>query len=341
MRVVIISRHGPPATLKVEERPTPDPGRGQVRIAVRAIGVNFADVLARQGLYPEAPKPPFVPGYEVAGVVDQIGEAVQEVRVGDRVAAMTRFGGYAEQVLVPADQLFPIPASLTFEEAAAIPVNFATAHVCLYGTGAVGAGDRVLIHAAAGGVGSAAVQLGRLAGVTLFGTASSEEKLAVLRQWGVHHPINYRERNFVAEVRRLTHGEGVDVILDPNGGPALRAEYRLLRPGGRLVVFGIATVAGGGRLRALYTFLRTPFFHTLQLLSQSKSVCGVNLLQLSRRRDRMRRTMEEVLSLAADGRIQPHIGATFPLHQAAEAHALLESRQSIGKLVLTTSAEAK
>jgi NADPH:quinone reductase-like Zn-dependent oxidoreductase len=338
MRVVTISRYGPPATLRLEKRPEPEPKKEQVRIRVHAIGINFADVLARQGLYPEAPKPPFVPGYEVAGVVDAAGAAVTDLAIGDRVVAMTRFGGYSEQAVVHSDQAFRIPESLSFEEAAALPVNYATAYHCLYNTGSLEAGDRVLIHAAAGGVGSAAVQLALLAGVTLFGTASSEKKLALLRDWGVHHPINYRERDFVAEVKELTSGEGVDVILDPNGGPAIRREWRLLRPGGRLVLFGIASASGRGRLRALLTMLRTPFFHSLQPLSQSKSLCGVNLLQIAKRRDVIRRIFERVLLFASEGRVKPVIGATFPLARAAEAHAHLESRQSVGKLLLVTEA---
>lgn len=335
MRVVAISRHGPPGVLHVEERPVPEAGEGRVRIAVRAVGVNFADVLARQGLYPEAPKPPFVPGYEVAGVIDAVGEGVSGVKPGDRVVAMTRFGGYAEYVAVSADQVFPIPPALDFTQAAAIPVNFVTAYLCLHGTGWVESGDRVLIHAAAGGVGSAAVQLARLQEATLFGTAGSQEKLALLREWGVQHPINYREQDFIEEARRLTNGEGVDVILDPIGGPRLRHEWRLLRPGGRLVLYGIASVSGRGRLGAALTFLRLPLFHPLQALGQSKSLCGVNLARFSRRRQRVRQMMERLLGMASEGKIKPHVGRIYRLDQAAEAHSLLESRQSVGKLILT------
>src|SRR5215207_3535737 len=191
MRVVVLTGHGGPEVLQVQERPDPSVGAGEVRIAVKAAGINFADTMARVGLYPDAPKPPCVLGYEVSGEIESVGEGVESVKEGDRVVAGVRFGGQAELVSVPADQVLPLPDRLSFEQGAAVPVNFATAYCALFIMGGLSRGDRVLIHAAAGGVGTAAVQLARHREAEIFGTASAAKHDA-LRELGVAHPIDYR-----------------------------------------------------------------------------------------------------------------------------------------------------
>ena len=230
MRAVVITRHGPPEVLEVRELPDPPVGDGEVRIAVKAAGINFADTLARIGLYPDAPKVPCVVGYEVAGEIESVGEGVDSHKVGDRVVAGTRFNGQAELVTVPAEQALPLAKQVSFEEGAAFPVNYSTAYAALVVMGGLKPGERVLIHAAAGGVGTAATQIARGIGAEIFGTASASKHDAI-REQGVDHPIDYRNLDFEQEVRRITGGEGVDVIMDALGPTSFRKDYRLLRPG--------------------------------------------------------------------------------------------------------------
>ena len=250
MRAVWITRSGGPEALEVRETADPEPGPGQVRIRVRAAGLGFAEVMAAQGLYPDAPKPPCVLGYEVSGVVDAVGPGGQELAPGQRVLAMTHFGGHADVVCVPAEQALPIPDAMSFEVAAALPVAYLTAYHLLFRAAVVRPGERVLVHMAAGGVGLAVLQLCRtVENLEIFGTASAA-KHDVLRAEGCAHPIDYHATDYAAEVRRLTGGEGVDIVLDPLGGPDWRKGLKLLRPGGRLVAFGFANLASGPRRRA-------------------------------------------------------------------------------------------
>jgi NADPH:quinone reductase-like Zn-dependent oxidoreductase len=303
---------------------------------VRASGVNFADVSARLGVYPDAPPPPCVVGYEVSGVVDQVGGNVHSLKAGDRILALTRFGGYADTVAVPADQVFPMPAAMGFEEAAAIPVNYLTAILMLRNFGNVREGDRVLVHAAAGGVGMAAIQLCRIAGAEVIGTASAS-KHATLKQMGVAHCIDYRTEDFDEGVRRVTNGRGVDIALDATG--AFRKSYRCLAPLGRLVCFGLSQASSGmgpSRLRALLAVAQLPFFHPIKLMNDNKAVIGVNLGHLWDHIGMLRREMMGILADYDGGRIKPVVGKTFPLVEAAKAHRFMQERQNIGKVVLTS-----
>ena len=230
MRAVVITKHGGPEVLQVQERPDPSVGAGEVRIAVKAAGINFADTLARTGLYPDSPKVPCVVGYEVAGEVESVGDGVESVKPGDRVLAGTRFNGQAELVTVQENMVYKLPERLSFEEGAAFPVNYATAQAGLVVMGGLKQGERVLIHAAAGGVGISATQIAKRIGAEVFGTASASKHDAI-REQGVDHAIDYRSQDYVAEVRRLTDGEGIDVAFDALGPSSFRKDYRLLRPG--------------------------------------------------------------------------------------------------------------
>ncbi|HUE30921.1 MAG TPA: medium chain dehydrogenase/reductase family protein [Verrucomicrobiae bacterium] len=336
MRSVWITRTGPPEALEVRDGPDPVPGPGQALVRVRATGVNFADVMARLGLYPDAPPRPCVVGYEVAGTIERLGPGTNgALATGQHVIALTRFGGYAEAVAVPAAQLFPMPARMSFEEGAAIPVNYLTAVLMLRHFGNVKRGERVLVHAAAGGVGQAAIQLCRIAGAEVIGTASAA-KHAQLREAGVAHAIDYRTQDFEAEVRRVTGGRGVDIVLDATG--AFRKSYRCLAPLGRLVCFGLsgaATGMGPSRLGAVKRLATLPWFHPIRLMNDNRAVIGVNLGHLWDRVDLLR---DEMLSLLADyeaGRIQPVVGKTFPLAEAAAAHRFIQERKNVGKVILT------
>src|ERR1051325_10569202 len=276
MRQVVIARHGGPEVMEVREAPDPTPGDGEVRIRVRAAGVNFADILARIGLYPDAPKPPVVVGYEVAGIVDATGPGTPRFHPGDRVVALTRFRGYSTHVVAPVDFVFPLPDRLSDAEGAALPVNYLTALIALYRMANISAGETVLIHGAGGGVGIAATQLARLRRANIIGTASAAKHDA-LRAFGVAHAIDYRTSDVAREVRRLTNDRGVDVVLDPIGGRSFATSYRLLAPLGRLVIYGVSAVAGGERRswwRAARTIVQMPTFKPLALLNQNRGVFG-------------------------------------------------------------------
>ena len=338
MRQVVIVRHGAPEVLQSREAADPVPGAGEIRIAVRAAGVNFADVLARLGLYPDAPKPPVVVGYEVSGVVDAIGPGVATHRTGDRVVALTRFGGYADRAIVPADLAFAIPGQLDHASAAAIPVNYLTAHIALRRMANLAAGETVLVHGAGGGVGIAATQIAKLRGATVLGTASASKHEAI-RAIGVDHAIDYRRGDIVGDVRRLTNGRGVDVVLDPIGGRSFADSYRLLAPLGRLIIYGVSSMAGGERrslLRALTVLVQMPRFKPLSLMNRNRGVFGLNVGHLWDERARLAEAMRQVLDDVAAARLRPIVARTFPLERADDAHRFLQTRSNIGKVVLTT-----
>jgi len=266
VRALVTTEKGGPEVLRIEERPDLAPGPGDVRVAVRAAGVNFADLMARQGLYPDAPKLPAVVGYEFAGVVDAAGEGVEGTAVGDRVLGGSRFGGYAEQVVTGAGNVMALPEDWSFEEGAALPVNYGTAYAGLVRYGSVQDGERILVHAAAGGVGIAATQIAGVLGAEVFGTASAGKHDAV-RGFGVAHPIDYRSKDFVREVRRLA-GEKrpLDLVMDAVGGNSFRKSFSLLRAGGRLVCFGASSAVTGDTRSiptAIKSLVQTPVFHPL------------------------------------------------------------------------------
>jgi NADPH:quinone reductase-like Zn-dependent oxidoreductase len=333
---VWITKSGPPEVLEVRDGPDPEPKDGEVLIRVRGSGVNFADVMARLGLYPDAPPRPCVVGYEVAGTVERLGNGVNgRFTVGQRVVALTRFGGYAEAVSVPERQVFPLPEAMSFEAGAAVPVNYLTAVLMLRHFGNVHAGERVLVHAAAGGVGIAAIQLCKLAGAEVIGTASPS-KHEVLRAMGVRYAIDYRTQDFEKEVKRITDGRGVDIVLDATG--SFRKSYRCLAPLGRLVCFGISGASTGvspNRLAAVRRLVTLPWFHPIALMNANKAVIGVNLGHLWDRIDMLRREMLGLLADCASGHLEPRVGKTFPLIEAAAAHRYIQERQNVGKVILT------
>jgi NADPH:quinone reductase-like Zn-dependent oxidoreductase len=339
MRQIVITRHGPPDVLQPREGPDPVPGPGEVRIAVRAAGVNFADLLARVGLYPDAPKPPCVVGYEVCGYIDAVGAGVTTRRIGDRVLALTHFGGYSDTVIVPAPHCYVVPARLSDAAAAAVPVTYLTAIVALYRLAAIEPGDTVLIHGAAGGVGIAAIQLARLRRAVIIGTASAAKHAAV-RGFGADHVIDYRHADVVAEVRRLTNNRGVDVVLDPFGGGSVRQSYRLLAPLGRLVVFGVSRAVPGERRswwQAARTMIAMPVFLPISLMNQNRGVLGLNLGRLWDEAARLDAMMQVLLPELESGRLEPIVSREFPLDRASDAHRFIHERRNIGKVVLTTS----
>jgi NADPH:quinone reductase-like Zn-dependent oxidoreductase len=336
MRHVVITRTGGPEVLQAADAPDPIPREGEVRIAVRAAGVNFADIMARLGLYPDAPPLPAVVGYEVAGVVDAIGSPDVPFRPGDRAFAFTRFRGYSTSVVVPVSFVYPTPAALSDVEAAAIPVNYLTAYVALETLAHIGAGETVLIHGAGGGVGIAATQLAKQRSATVIGTASAA-KLDAIRALGVDHPID-RQRDVPEEVRRLTAGRGADVVLDPIGGRSARTSYEMLAPLGRLVLYGASSLASGERRslwRVAQTLMTMPSFGMLSLMNKNRGVFGLNLGHLWSESARLRAAADVLMTGFAAGHLRPVVAKTFLLERAADAHRYIQSRANIGKVVLT------
>ena len=331
MRGVVITRHGGPEVLEVQERPDPVLGGGQVRIEVAAAGINFADVMARIGLYPDAPKPPCIVGYEVAGTVIEAAEDAGGLEPGMRVLAGTMFGGYASQVVVPATDVVALPDALSFEQGAAIPVNYATAWAGLIGYGSLRAGERVLVHSAGGGVGIAATQLAKHVGAEVYGTASPG-KHARIRELGVDHAIDYTSPGWERGLPQF------DVVLDAVGGPSFRRSYGLLRAGGRLVAFGASAVISGERrnlVTAARAAVRMPRFNMIKQMSESKAVIGLNMLSLWKDRGTLRPWIEPLEQLLADGIVAPVVAGSFPFERAGEAQTMIVERRNVGKVVLT------
>ncbi|WP_232702015.1 quinone oxidoreductase family protein [Halobacterium wangiae] len=321
MQTIEVTEFGDDDVLARVERDRPEPGPGEVLIDVEAAGVNFADVMQRRGHYHGGPEPPYVPGMEAAGTVAAVGDGADR-EVGERVVAMVGGGGYAEYVTAPALALFDVPESMSFAEAAGFPVQFLTAHHCLHDWGGLDADESVLVHAAAGGVGTAAVQLADHHGAEVFGTASTAEKLALAERLGCDHPINYTEVEFSEVTHDLTDGAGIDLVLDGVGGETFRESVDALSHFGRVVAYGAASGEPGT-------------VDTATLLFGNKSVEGFHLGQaMERDPERVYAAVPELSALLRDDVLEVVVGQTFDLADAAEAHRALENRETTGKVVL-------
>ena len=336
MRAIVTTANGDVRVMKVEERPDPVAGKDQVVVRVKAAGLNFADILARQGLYPDGPAKPCVMGYEVSGIVDSAGSNVNQDFVGKAVIAMTRFNGQAELVAVPATQVFEKPDSLSFEQAAAIPVNYLTAWALLVVMGGLRKDEAVLIHNAGGGVGLAALDIAKHIGAKTFGTASAS-KHEFLKTRGLDHSIDYRNQDWLPVLLDLTEGRGVELVIDPLGGESWKKSYRALRATGRMGVFGMSVASASGirgKLRALKAIVQMPRFNPLGLMNRNKGVFGLNLGHMWREGEKVRSWTEEVMRGVAAGWIRPHVDRAFSFDDIADAHRYMEERRNIGKVVL-------
>ncbi|HEV8140281.1 MAG TPA: medium chain dehydrogenase/reductase family protein [Pyrinomonadaceae bacterium] len=336
MRAIITTANGDVSVMRVEERPDPTPAKGEVLIRVKAAGLNFADILARQGLYPDGPPKPCVMGYEVSGVVESVGEGVDRNRVGQSVIAMTRFNGQAELVAVPEAQVFEKPDKLSFEAGAAIPVNYLTAWALLVVMGGLQKDEAVLIHNAGGGVGLAALDIARHIGAKTFGTASPS-KHQFLKERGLEHAIDYRNQDWLPVLLELTKGRGVELVIDPLGGKNWEKSYRALRATGRMGMFGMSVASASGirgKLRALKAIAQMPRFNPIKLINRNRGVFGLNLGHMWGEGEKVARWTQEIMRGVAEGWVRPHVDRAFSFEQIIDAHRYMEERKNTGKVVL-------
>jgi NADPH2:quinone reductase len=324
MKAVLCKAYGPPESLVVEDMPTPTPGKGQVRVGVHACGVNFPDTLIIQGSYQFKPPLPFSPGGEVAGVVQALGDGVTGFKVGDRVIAATTWGGYAEEVLAEAGRLIPMPDAMGFETAAAFTLTYGTSHHALKDRAQLQPGETLLVLGAAGGVGLAAVELGKAMGARVIAAASSEEKLALCTAHGADATINYQTEDLRARIKALTDGRGIDVVYDPVGGDLSEPALRSMAWNGRFLVVGFAA----GRIPSLP--LNLP-------LLKGCAIVGVFWGAFTRNEPaRNAANLQELLQWWQQGRLKPHVSAVYPLARAVDALNDLVQRRVQGKAVLVT-----
>jgi NADPH2:quinone reductase len=338
MKAAVLVSHGKASeSFEIRELPRPEPRAGQVLIEVEASGLNFADVLARLGKYKDAPAPPSVIGYDVCGRVSSWGEGVEGLEKGQRVVALTRFGGYAEYALADARGLIHVDDKMDATEATALATQYCTAYYAAADITNLFPGERVLVHAAAGGVGTALVQWAKHRGCEVYGTAGSEKKLEYLREQGVDHPINYRENDWWEEVKRITGDDKrLDAIFDPIGAKYVKIGFNLMGSGGRFVTFGASSFTNANNFFTKFKLgMQFGFYHPAKFLMSNKSMLGVNMLRLADHKpDAFSRVSQAVSQYAKEGVFKPTAGGTFPADQIAEAHDFLESRKSIGKVAV-------
>ncbi len=339
MRQVWITKAGRPEVLQVKEAPDPTPQPGELRIRVEASGVNFADILARLGIYPDLPGLPAVVGYEVGGSVDAVGPGVEPHWLGRDVFAATRFGGYADVLCVPANQVFLRPAGMSAQEGAALPVNYLTAWQLVVVMGGLKAGETMLVHSAGGGVGIAATQIAKHIGARVIGVASAWKHVE-LERLGADHLLDARQCDLEKTVLDITEGRGVELVLDPIAGASFKRSFRMLSPTGRLGMFGVSSFVNA-KERDLFNVVKalfnTPLFQfmPMTLINANKGAFGVNLGRMWGETDRLRLWAEELRGLWEKGAIRPRIDKTFSLEDAHLAHHHLQDRKNIGKVLLT------
>ena len=337
MRSIYLSKKGTgEEAFDIKEVEKPKPNASEVQIEVECFGLNFADVMSRRGLYGDAPKMPFVPGYEVVGKIREVGEGVGKDWLGKRVVAFTRFGGYSEYVTTPLMACAEI-GDMVAGEAASIAVQYATAYYMAKDAINLHQGDIVMIHAGAGGVGTALIQLCKMQGCTVIANAGSDEKLQYMLDQGADHVINYRKEDYLDVIPTLTKGVRLAATFNPIGGKTYKKDMKLIGAGGKVILFG-GSERIGKKWKGLATFnfiRKMGLMMPIGLVMISKSVMGVNMLKIGDERPEiLRRCMENVITLVTNGKLKPYVGGRFKFDEIGKAHDLLESRKSIGKLVV-------
>ena len=337
MKAAVVTHYGGPDVLEIREAPIPRPAPDQVLVRVRAIGLNFADVLGRFGVYPGTPEPPFIPGLEFSGDVVAIGGTVTHFRGGERVMGYSRLGSHAEYVAVAQDYLTTMPAGMSYELGASFLVTNLSAYHGVVRLANTRKGERLLIHAGAGGVGLAVIQLGKHIGAEVFATVGSPEKMELARRHGADHVINYTTHDFEKRIRVLTHRYGVDVVMDSVGGEVFKKSWDLLAQMGRYILYGIAAVSGTGSLSKVKALKVLSFMKPIfpqNLMGANKSIFGFNLGTLRGKEEYFRETATEIQRLYELGVLKPLIGSVFPFDRIVDAHRALQTRNSVGKVVV-------
>lgn len=338
MRAFVLTKHGDArSAFELQEKPDLEPGASDVVVEVEAFGLNYADIMARNGLYKDAPPLPSIIGYEAAGRIVKVGKSVQHLKVGMRVAAFCRFGGYATQILAPEDGVVPIPEDMDVGVALALMVQYSTAWYCAEYAMTIMPGDHVLVQAAAGGVGTALVQMAKRRGAIVYGTGGSQAKLDYLKTLGVDFPINYNKEDFFDKITGLRGEKGLDIVFDSLGGKAFKQGYKLLGKGGRIVGFGNASRTGAGAniitdIKTLFGFGR---YWAAFLLMDSRAVIGCNMLRVADHRPQvLQHCMKSVVEATTIGEFTPTVGKVFQYTELAEAHEFVEQRKSMGKVIV-------
>jgi NADPH2:quinone reductase len=338
LKAAVVSHYGGPEVLTIRDMQTPTPLPKEILVRIQAIGLNFADIFGRFGVYPGTPKPPFIPGLEFAGDVVKIGAEVKRFQGGERVMGYCRQGSHAEFVAVDESFAVTLPLLMSYEIGASFLATYLSAYHGIIRLANLRRGEKLLVHAAAGGVGISTVQLAKHIGAEIFGTAGSAEKLSLARDQGADHVINYNEGDFAEEIRSLTNGYGVDVVMDSVGGEVYKKSWQLLAQMGRYILYGVSAVTGKGALSKIkaarvFSFMKPIFPQSL--LHANKGLFGFNLGTLRGKENYFFEAVTELLKLYEQGTLRPLIGKIFPFDQIVEAHQYLQSRQSVGKVIVT------
>ena len=338
MKAAYLVKYGKASTaFEIKEIEKPQFTSNQVLIKVEAFGLNFADVQARLGLYKDAPPLPAILGYDIVGHIEQCGADVKHLKIGDRITALTSFGGYAQYAVAEQEVTQKIPETFSPGVAVALATQYCTAYFLSYNIANIQENDHVLIHAAAGGVGTALIQMALDKNCIIFGTCSSSKKIEYLKKIGVQYPINYIEKDFETEIVTILGEKGLDAIFDPIGGISVKKGFRLLGAGGRIITFGVSSMNQAknifGKIKVILQFgLYHPIF---QFLMKSRGMMGINMLSIAKENPaKIGIAMKEVIKLTEKGILKPYVGAEFTIDKLAEAHSFLESRKSIGKIVV-------
>ena len=337
MKAAIVTRYGGPEVMEIQDVPLPRPAAGQVLVRVRAIGLNFADVFGRLGVYPNTPPPPFIPGLEFSGDVVAVAPDVSKFSGRERVMGYSRLGSHAEYVVLGSHYAAAVPPAMTYEDAAVFLATGMSAYHGIVRLGNLRKGEKLLVHAAAGGVGLACIQIAKNIGAEVFATAGTEEKLSLAGKYGADHLFNYRDTDFAAEITKITGGYGVDVVMDSVGGEVFKKSWQLLAQMGRYVLYGVSSVTGKGamnRLKAAAAFsMMRPIFPP-SLMSANRGILGFNLGTLTGKESYFSDAAKEILRYFEEGFLKPVIGRVFPFEKIVEAHTFLQTRQSSGKVVV-------
>ncbi|XP_035689421.1 synaptic vesicle membrane protein VAT-1 homolog isoform X16 [Branchiostoma floridae] len=341
VRTIVLTGHGGYDKLSVQQKPQPKAGKGEVLVRVKAAGLNFSELMVRQGLHDRMTKPPVVLGMEAAGVIEELGEDVSGLEVGQNVICLAQTGMWREIVAVPATNVFIMPEEMSYEEGAAIPLSYLTAYFMLFDFGNLRPGKSLLVHIAAGGVGWAATQLAKTVdNVTIFGTASASKHDAI-KENGVDHPIDYRTRDYAEEIKNISP-KGVDVVLDPLGGADTSKGLQLLRPMGKIVTYGSANMVKGENrnlMKMAKTLWQSTSVSPVSLVKTNKAIAGFQLAHLTGEIELVRSAFQDILNMYKDGKIKPRIDSVWAFEQVAEAMQQMNERRNIGKVILSPEKE--